>query len=609
MSQPIVPIFVPTPDQPNFIDGDLEVGGDVLVDGNLTVKGISSLGTLDLANISTDGTLHVGGITSLLGNVTTSNNLTVDGTLVLPNIQSGTGTLSSIAINSAMQIVVGSESGGGTVASISSSDTNLILTPDPIVTTGTISINPAPVFTGNVTASEFVGSGSGISTLAGALSVSGNGSVGGNLAVTGTLTTTGATQLGSLTTTANAVVDGALTVDGNTQLGIPSGSQTTATSHNTLDSGTGIMTINVPTASAGLIPLSVLTPNAPTASQTFYVFGNTTTGSFNAADFVWNYLASGSNTNNLQIGLKGAAKMSIDGLGQVIITNNFNVTGGNSQLGTSGGTNTTFTSHNSLDDGSGNISIVGNAQIGALGGSNTLQSSKNVLDDGTGHVTTAGTINSFTPGMGTNAFFTNFFGLSLNVNLCGFLQFFNASTGLNFVRLGVNGNNGLTIDNAGNITSAGGMTSTANTLNAIIIPSTGSGTFALVSQIPSVPINVVYNVNSTGILSLFGSAKGFSLGSNMVTFPSLDGNNYLITCILSCTPTTGLFVTSAIKVTDSSGNSSLITNASVPTGATTTATSLSNSFPYFNNIGSATCQLTFTNVSSVIGVLIFTQIL
>lgn len=500
MSQPIVPIFVPTPDQANYIDGDLEVGGDTLIDGDLTVKGISTLGTIDLANVSTNGTLHVGGSSTFTGNVVMSGNLTVDGGVFLPNIQSGTGTLAALALNSSMELVVGSESGGGTVTAISTSDMNLVLTPDPIITTGTISINPSPTFT-NLGTSTITNSGL---VTSGSLTTTGGVAVGTTLGVTGTSTLgvlhSGAATVSSLTDT------GILSVSGNSQLGTASSSATTTTAHNVLDDGTGQVSIVATAASASFTPFTLTAPNMIFPGALAMTFGSTTSGNFNAASLILNVNSLGSNTNTIQLGLKGAAKLTITGTGFTTITGGLTVNAGNCQLGTASGTNTTHTSKNTIDDGSGNVVIAG-------------------------------------------------------------------------------------------------------TLNALTIPTAGSGTIALVSQIPTVPIQVVYNVNSTGVLSLYGSAKGFSLASNIVTFPSLDGNNYLITTILNCVPSSAAYVTSAIKVTDSGGNSSISSNASVPVGSPTNDTSISNLFPYFNHIGSANVQLILTNVASVIGVMIITQIL
>jgi hypothetical protein len=622
MSQPIVPIFVPTPTTPNFVNGDLEVGGDAQVDGNLTVKGIANIGTINLENVSTNGNLQVGGTTQLTGNVT------INGELLLPHIQSGTGTLVSLALNTSNEVVVGSESGGGTVSSVSTSDSNLVLTPDPIITTGTIAIASHPSFSGLTT----TGTTSLASTTASSLTVTGGSSFStvsasgastmAGISATG-LTMTGAIASGTNSITAGPASFSTLSASGTSTLAGVSATGLTmsgaiASGTNSISAGPGSFSTLSASGASTLAGVSAtgLTMTGAIAAGTNSITGGA--GSFSTL------VASGASSMNAGLTVKapGAGTSSsqltvVDATNtnyvlhigpnhsnaqSIIQSQTLTVGFNNLALNPLGGSVTTFS--NTLDNGSGGssfgsltsgsltstgaLTVNGNSQLGTASGTNTVHTSHNVLDDGSGNATFTGNALAVT--------------VNGSTDLAG-LVYFNGAPSTTGVAA-------LISDMSSNYLHL--LTPTFAFANINVTLPSNNGTLALLSDIPAtptVPIQVMYNVNSTGILSLYGSAKGFSLASNTITFPSLDGNSYLITTILNCQPTTGAYVTSSIKVTDSSGNTSIQSNASVPVGSPTNATSISNLFPYVNHIGSANIQLILTNVASVIGMLIITQIL
>lgn len=76
MSNPTVPDFVPRPDQPNVINGDLEVTGDGLVDGNFTVKGRFNAGAIQFNQANVTGNATIGGSLAV-GNSTHSTTPTI----------------------------------------------------------------------------------------------------------------------------------------------------------------------------------------------------------------------------------------------------------------------------------------------------------------------------------------------------------------------------------------------------------------------------------------------------------------------------------------------------------------------------------------------------
>lgn len=473
MTQPIVPIFVPSPSAPNYIDGDLEVAGDALIDNNLTVKGVLTINTINPANISTNGTLYVGGASTLNGNVTT-NNLTVNGTLTAATF------------------------------------------------------NPT------------------------SLTLSGN-----------------------------------LTVDGNSILG--TGSSYVHTVNNVLDDGTGILTTSVPSVTGTATTISqMICPNMTTGGSCGFRVGHSV-NNYGGTRLGFSFVGGSGSTSNLaQLGVTGGGMLTVSGTGAVACPATLSVTG-NTQLGTISGTNTVVTSKNTLDDGSGNVtlagglSVAGNSRLGVSAGSDAAVTSHNTLDDGSGNVSIAGNLT------GTVGIFTGILYANGAAGNSGTAMLFEDNSGAgNYLHLQVP-----------NLSSAN---------NFVVLPAS-PGTLALTTQIPTVPITVVFSISSAALLTLVGTAKGFSVGGNTVSFPANDGNTYLITALVNALPTgSPAVIQIGIQTHDTNGSNTTLTNATpAPSDA---VSSISNSITYVNNTASAELNLTYdANITSMTGTVIVTQIL
>ena len=195
-----------------------------------------------------------------------------------------------------------------------------------------------------------------------------------------------------------------------------------STTSNTLDDGSGNMTI-----SGNATPLAVsytgssnnyalatfLAPLVPVSGgvglQVGRVAGNS--ANFNSALLSFTSTAANSTANLAQLSSYGGPGLTVNGAGQV------------------------KTPNNTLDDGSGNMTITSSS------GSSPLQ--------------------IYSPG--NTAFTTMFIGTTGGTNNCGYVQFYGgagtgaAATG-NYTRLGVNGNGALTIYGSSKIQTQGGNT-------------------------------------------------------------------------------------------------------------------------------------------------------
>jgi len=326
-------------------------------------------GTTTIATLSVSGTLTSIGNT-LLGDTSGSTVKTYNNTL---------------------------DDGSGNVSIIGTLNASTVTTPTLTVTGNTLLANSSGATlktfhntlddgTGNATIIGTLNANGGINTNNANINL-GSGTLTANTIDVTNLSLSNTLQLTSVTVTGSGTVDGIFTVYGNTLLGNTSGS-TVKTFHNTLDDGSG---------------------------NTIIVGNTSITGALSV-------------TSNVTInGTLTASATTVSGLtnsGNETISGTFTTTG-NALLANASG-NTVKTYHNTLDDGSGNVTISGNTSIvGALSASattlgslnvtgntslvgtltttgntllanasgNTVKTYNNTLDDGSGNVTISGSMN------------------------------------------------------------------------------------------------------------------------------------------------------------------------------------------------------------------------
>ena len=241
--------------------------------------------------------------------------------------------------------------------------------------------------------------------------------------LTGALTAAAGTFSGLLTANNGLTINGVagLIVGGNSQLGGVGAAYTTKTAHNTLDDGSGKMTLNITDTSTSYADFNVLKPNLATYQATVANVGQSgTTG--NAAQLTHYYAGNNNAGNYLSLGLvSGPNSIQITQPGVIKSKNNVydDNTGNMSIAGyirssvpsSSAYPHYGFSSILSSDSQVGNnigIYCGPGASIGlnaSSGGVYTLNqgSKRNILDDGSGGSTVAnmnvvGSLNVGTPG-------------------------------------------------------------------------------------------------------------------------------------------------------------------------------------------------------------------
>lgn len=260
-------VFIPASSGANFVQGNLQVTGSVAVGAGETIAGGLTVNGNELVkgNLTVNGTINASsGGSGSFGSLTVSPGATslqaatVGGTLTLNSVAAGTGTLVGLALNSSNQVVIGTESGGGSVSAISSSDSNVVLTPNPIVATGTVALNANPSFT--------------------------------------TLTSTGTTKIGNTTITGSGSST-AITMpatSGTLALAAPSGTYVTTTTLNN----------NTLPASFTTLSSSSTTGLGATTMATAVITGSASAGSFTTAGTMSagaSTLASATLTGNISV--------------------------------------------------------------------------------------------------------------------------------------------------------------------------------------------------------------------------------------------------------------------------------------------------------------------
>jgi hypothetical protein len=649
MSQPIQPIFVPQPDTNNVVAGNLLVEGDATVDGDLIVKGSFTPSEFNPGNISLSGNLTVTGTTSLVGGTSIGTSLT------LPNLQAGTGTLVGLVVNSSNEVVVGSASGGGSVTAISTSDPNLVFTPNPIMTTGTIAINSSPTFSGLLTADDGLtvagnsqlGTASSSNTVKSAhntlddgdgnmIITSTNSSGGPSLALnnltSNTLTLNGVSPAGYANLTfqlAGSSIANIATEIGENNLFISNGSfpftfyfevsfgtGAVTTLHNTLDNGSGNMTIKgtitgstgqvltLPATTGTLaltsqIPASlsltsansniVLSPTTITGTGTITAsttptFGATTVTTLNATNIIatptsgTGIIIDGAGIGpTLQFQVSTGYKTTIGWDNGFFIYDNINTNYLLQQGGTASGHLQTL--NNTLDDGSGNMTTIslttplisgGNldsiitdqylnfhfpngvgytwsvanfagTQMLAVGNNKQVKTANNTLDDGSGNMSLAGQLNLLTPGgyptVGINSNGSG--GAFLEAGSLNFFFKTAATSGASWQVSKQGGSTWFSISNAGNVSTL------HNTLD------NGSGNMTIVGTITGASSQVLTLPATTGTLALtptFYYYAYFLASGSPTTLTTVLANNFTMTSNV-ITSSTSVTTSQIYKVT------------------------------------------------------------
>lgn len=279
MSQPIVPIFVARPDDPFVIPGDLEVQGDEIVDGNLTVKG---------QIINGGGGGGGGTVTSIVaGNQLTGGTITTSGVIgVDPNM-----TLTSLTTDTINSGVSGLDITGNTIFNGSVESLNNIFDDGTgnAGVHGTLTVEGITILKSDLTWLNDLGSDATLRPVGGLLS--------------GRIFTLG-TNAG-----ASSTHDIALN-------GLPAAFSTLASTHNTLDNGAGVLTTSVPGITTTGSPIAqFFAPNLSGAGVSLQL--GVSNATLNTANIIFNYISSGNSLNNIQIGLAGANKIIVDGSGNL----------------------------------------------------------------------------------------------------------------------------------------------------------------------------------------------------------------------------------------------------------------------------------------------------
>lgn len=330
----IQPIFLGYDDEVTTFTGSVEIEGNLTVDGNETIKGtLYGRGAVFSAPIYAPSFVPSGGGPSGPGAFTTL---------------SSTSTTTLGTSNASVTTSHNTLDDGTTGAFTSQGFTQLGLTDGRVVTKNNVLDDSAGAMTVNgaftsqgftqlgltdgrvVTKNNVLDDGSGDATFANMVTIkSGHGVVLNNAGNTfgstieaSTLTANRVLLVpdasGTIALSGGAGSFTTLTSTGATSLATSSG--TVVTKFNTLDNGSGIVTINDQTNNASTTSLSVLAPNIG-AHLTQLTVG-TSNSTRNAAVLSYTNVSAGSTSNSLNLAIVGSTGITINGSGVVSTANN-----------------------------------------------------------------------------------------------------------------------------------------------------------------------------------------------------------------------------------------------------------------------------------------------
>jgi hypothetical protein len=511
--------------------GALNAGASTLasltVSGGTALSGSLTGGAISGTSINSSGTVSSSGLASL-NSAAVAGNATVGGTLGV----TGVATFAASPVFSANTIT-----GSGGVSTLPSTTGTLALTSQipslsGYVTTTTLNNNTLPASVSTLTVSgnsqlgvPTVGSSGNTTTNMNLVAQNSswqmkvNGSTSASPSANNSIewynTDTSknvlvAYQTGALKSvnntlddsTGNMIVNGGnLTVykSGGTKVFGVTSSNVVTTANSTLDDGSGNATVNGSlTVNGSTVPLNVLNAAQADSTPMFFNLGRQL-ASNKCAQLTFNLGTSANSYSDSSFGLYlygGQAYLSVG-------HSSCSLSGGNVQLGTVGTSNTVSTPHNTLDDGSGNMSSSGHLTVGGY-----VQATASSTIPAYIFTSATAVTNPSNTGLWQHSDY------SVRVWAAGGLITTN-STGAVRNTLDDGAGNAVL---AGNVTVGGNSVLISGGAASLTLPAS-SGSIALVSQIPTVYLAYGAITNTTNI-TLVNQTGGFSFSSNAVYFPS-----------------------------------------------------------------------------------------